>query len=415
MRRLLNRDLLEVAAAKLVPAVAGVTFVALASRLFPPADYGHFAIAFASANLVAVIGVMWLSQAVLRFGSSRFGRGPVWKITVLAVGCASVACVIFNGLFQPRPASDLQLSAALGVIVLAVSLALNTVAAAYGTALQQYRAYRRAEVARGVLLVALLAASAILPPGHGALLLVLAYAAATLLPSLALLATLAAGKMDAANHDNPLGWAELVKTCAAYGWPMTVWAGLQASQALIERHVVGNALGADAFGRFIAAADIITRGLGLAMTPVVTYVHARLMASAGTRERLDIEGRALLGRGATLMLASGAVMMLAMAMLQDVLSWLVPSIRSLDAPTLWLLCAAALAWALALLAHKPLELAQRTLEMSILLAVAVAAQWWLLTTTVGRWGVRAMPTASIVAALLYIAGCLWLSRRDLRA
>jgi O-antigen/teichoic acid export membrane protein len=414
MRRLLNRDLLEVAAAKLVPAVAGVTFVALASRLFPAADYGHFAIAFASANLVAVIGVVWLSQAVLRFGSSRFGRGPVWKITVLAGGCASAACVVFTLLLQPQPATDVRLPAALGVVFLAVSLALNTVAAAYGTALQQFRAYRRAEVARGVLLVALLSASAIVPPGQGALMLVLAYAAATLLPSLALLATLAAQRDDAPSNEGPLGWAELVRSCAAYGWPMTVWAGLQASQALIERNVVGNALGADAFGRFIAAADIITRGLGLAMTPVVTYVHARLMASAGTRERLDSDGRALLGRGATLMLVSGAVMMLALAMLQDLLGWLVPSIRTLDATTLWLLCAAALAWALALLAHKPLELAKRTLEMSVLLAVAVAAQWWLLTATVGRWGVRAMPTASIVAAFLYVAGCLWLSRRDLR-
>jgi O-antigen/teichoic acid export membrane protein len=410
MRELLNTHLLEVTAAKVVPAIAGIGFVAVAARYCDAADYGVFSLTFAMANLLSVVAVVWISQAVLRFVGSGTGVQSLRSIVAVATACVMVSSAIglgllFIGVWSPA----LQSTAGVRweMPLLSVALALNATVAAYATALQQFRAYRITEVARGALLLLLVAAVAFWQTGARGL--ALAYAAATLAPSGLLLRHLES--INTPTPDLPLG--KVLRQYLQYGWPMTIWAALQAAQSLIERNVLGAALLPSEFGSFMASTDVIVRGIGLALMPVVTFVHARLMSTAGHRSSLDPAGRKLLISGLQLIALGGCGLTALVLLARNLLVHVAPGIAKIDTPTLLMLCAAATLWALALIIHKPLELARRTKLMSLLLAFAVGVQWFLLTHWVGTWQKLAMPMASCLAALLYIAACIVAARRKL--
>ena len=396
MRELLNDHLLEVAAAKVVPAIAGIGFVAVAARYCEAADYGVFSLAFAMANLMSVVSVVWISQAVLRFAGSGDGAQSLRSVMTVAAVCAIVFSAIGLGLAHIGvwPVAQPATGVPWDVPVLAVALALNATTAAYATALQQFRAYRITEVSRGALLLLLVAAVAFWQTGARGL--VLAYAAATL------------GATKTMASAAPLG--ALLRKFLQYGWPMTIWAGLQAAQSLIERNVLGAALPPMDFGRFMASTDVIVRGIGLALMPVVTFVHARLMATAGHGTALDAAGRKLLMSGLQLIAIGGLALTALVLLSRSLLAHVAPGIAHIDTATLVMLCAGAVLWGLALIVHKPLELARQTKRMGVLLAIAVGIQWALLTRWVGPWHELAMPMASCTAALLYMAGCIIAAR-----
>jgi O-antigen/teichoic acid export membrane protein len=402
MRELLNNHLLEVAAAKIVPALAGIGFVAVAARYCAPADYGLFALGFATANLMAVVSVVWISQAVLRYAGNGLGVAMMKQVVSVAIGCAvllGLAAMAFRQ-FVTWPGAARPLDGADWAIpLLAVALALNTTVGAYATALQQFRAYRVAEVFRGILVLVLVFVAAALHAGATGL--VLAYASSLVFPSIALMVSLAGRTSAPATTSLP----KVLVLFLQYGWPMTLWAGLQATQALIERNVLGTALAPAEFGRFMATTDVVMRGIGLVLMPVVTYVHARLMATAGHGTALDLPARKLLRSGRQLVLIGGAALTSGVFLARPLLVHIAPGIGTIDNLTLLMLCLAAIAWTLALIVHKPLELSRLTLRMSMLLALAVGLEWALLSTWVGTYQERAMPMASCVAALIYMAIC----------
>jgi O-antigen/teichoic acid export membrane protein len=403
MRELLNVHLLEVSAAKIVSALAGIGFVAVAARYCEAADYGIFSLAFAMANLMSVVSVVWISQAVLRFAGSSGGAQSLRAVVLVAAACATVfSCLglVLAHLGVWPGARQAGLDVQWDFPLLAVALSLNATVAAYTTALQRFRAYRIAEVARGALLLVLVVGVACWQAGARGL--VLAYAAATLVPSVLLLRHLDA-KTSAASVA-PL-WTVLRKFLQ-YGWPMTVWASLQAAQSLIERDVLSGSLSPTEFGRFMASTDVIVRGMGLALMPIVTFVHARLMATAGHGTVLDAAAKRLLLGGLKLIAIGGIGLTVVVLLARSLLARIAPGIGDVDTLTLVMLCATATLWALALIVHKPLELAQQTKRMGAVLAFAVCAQWVLLSHWVETWHALAMPMASCAAAVLYMAGCL---------
>jgi O-antigen/teichoic acid export membrane protein len=402
MRNLLNKQLFEVAAGKLVTALAGIGFVAVAARYCSPDAYGDFALAFALANLFSVVSAVWISQSVLRYVGSGIGLQSIYSVVIVVTALTTL--VSFGGLllgsFGVWPASDQPATAVYWVVpLLAVALSLNVIILSYAAALQQFRAIRIAEVARGALLLILVTAVAYWQADARGLML--AYAGATLASTSLLLMRL--DTLHASNRDEKL--VDLLYKFLQYGWPMTIWAGLQATQALVERSVLGTELDPTKFGSFMAATDLIVRGVGLALMPVVTFIHARMMATVGHGTEIDVAGRKLLKSGLQLTAMSGVALTTLVVLLRDLLAKLSPGVALVDTMTLLLMCGSATLWALALIVHKPLELAKQTKRMSALLGLVVGIQWLLLEHLVGEWRELSMPFASCVAALLYIASC----------
>lgn len=411
MRELLHRHLIEVTIAKVVPAGAGVAFVAIATRWFDTAAYGVFSIAFTAANLVAVLGAVWLSQSVLRFAGRVDSDVPIGPVVGTALLLCLAGAAATAGIAVVRPGTVIGSSAgvALGFVLLATALAGNTILGAFATSRQHFVAYRRSELARGLLLV-MLTPLAAWAGAQGGAALIGAYAAATLVPAAALFLGIRSPGPMTASTPSPGRWA-WAAPFARYGLPMTVWSGLQASQALMERAVMSTALSPERFGGFMAAVDVLTRGFGLALMPVVTLLHSRLMAQAGARRQLDGQGRGMLRSGSVLILLGAVVLG---GVVWAAIPWLAavaPALAGLPGSVVAAMCASGTLWILALVAHKPLEVSCATKEMSLLLLSALAVQFVLLVLLAPRWSELAMPFASCAAALAYIAGCSVLSAR----
>jgi hypothetical protein len=201
----------------------------------------------------------------------------------------------------------------------------------------------------------------------------------------------------------------------AYGGPITVWVALQASQAFMERSILSESLPPAVFGDFISAADVIVRGVGLALMPVVTILHPRVMASAGPRMRVGPPEWRILRSGLWLLLLGGAVAGALLEIGKGVLTDAFPGLAGLDRWTVLLLCSSSVLWVMALVFHKPLEVAQATVTMSAWLLVALVVQVLVLKGAITKVGLMAMPIASLTAALVYIAGCVFTTSRQTRA
>jgi hypothetical protein len=195
-----------------------------------------------------------------------------------------------------------------------------------------------------------------------------------------------------------------------FGWPISLWASLQATQAFLERAVLATRLPPAEFGSFISAADVIVRGVGLLLMPVVTVLHPRLMASAGASVTVGHAERRILRKGLALVALGGAAATVCLVALKGPLALLFPGLAGLPRSTVALLGIAATSWVLALLGHKPLEIAGRTFAMSAWMAGALVLQLILLVTGFRPLGVAVLPVASVAAAALYVAGCTWSAR-----
>jgi O-antigen/teichoic acid export membrane protein len=401
--------LFELAVAKIIPALAGIVFVFVAANYFSPEAYGRFAIVFATSNLLVVISSVWIAQSVMRFTGGRFGEKSMGAVVLIALAIAAIlgfATSVFSALSH-RPIEGVEISLAFGLVALTLALSLNTTTSAYAIALQRYRVYRIAEVGRALLLVISVSVVAALNMGIAGL--VLSYALATAIPSVILLFYL---RNDAAKLPAAHSLKEVLAKYMQYGWPMTLWAGLQATQSVMERSVLSLALSDIDFGHFMAANDVVVRGIGLMLMPIVTLLHSQLMASSGHGVQLDEKSKKLLTSGIFLVLLGGAILAGAILVGRDLVGFIAPGIRRLDLFTIFMMCISAVAWALALITHKPLELRKSTLLMSVLLGAAIGLQWVLLNLWVGSWAELAMPLASFCAALAYMFACLVSAERS---
>jgi O-antigen/teichoic acid export membrane protein len=396
--------LFELVVAKVVSALAGVVFVTLAANYFAPEVYGKFAIVFATSNLLVVISSVWIAQSVMRFTEGRFIQKSMGSVVLIALAIAAILAFgtsVFPALSQHRPIEGMELILAFDLVALTLALSLNVITSAYAIALQRYRVYRIAEVCRALLLVISVSVVATLKNEISGLLL--SYALTTAIPSVILLVYLRNATLK---FTETTSLREILVKYMHYGWPMTIWAALQAIQSVMERSVLSRALSVIDFGHFMAVNDVIVRGIGLMLLPVVTLIHSQLMASSGHDVKLDDKSKKLLTSGIILVLLGGAILACAILVERDLLGFIAPGIRGLNLISILAMCISAVAWVLALIIHKPLELRKSTLLMSVLLGAAIGLQWMLLNMWVETYAELTMPLASFCAAVTYMLACM---------
>lgn len=401
---LLNKNLLELAAAKIIPAIAGVVFVFVAANYNSPEVYGKFTIIFANSNLLVVLSSVWISQAVMRYAGGGFGEKYMCAVVFIALMIAAMlglATSVFSALLH-WPIAGMEIILVIGLMALTLALSLNNTSAAYAIALRRYRVYWIAEVGRALLLV--ISVVVLTAFNSGIASLVLSYSLATAIPSAILLIYLRYHSLDLSTD---ISLKKVLTKYLKYGWPMTVWAGLQAAQSVMERSVLSRALSEADFGHFMAANEVIVRGIGMMLMPIVTLVHSQLMASAGNGIELDKKSEKLLINGAIQVVMSGVILAALIIIGRDVVGYIAPGVRLLDLFTILMMCISGIVWTLALIIHKPLELRTSTLLMSILLGVAIILQWLLLNLFVDKLAELAMPLASFCAAFTYMFACLF--------
>lgn len=384
--------------------MAGIVFIFIVANYISPEAYGKFAILFAHSNLLVVLSTVWVSQAVMRYVGSGIGGKSMGVIVLIALAIAAILSLltsVFSSLFS-WPIADKEIVSAYGLMALTLALSLNNTSSAYAVAFKRYRLYWISEVSRALLLIISIIVFAAFSNGISSL--VLSYSLATGVPSAILLIYL---RNDAVIFPSDLSFKEVLAKYSQYGLPMILWAGLQATQSIMERSVLSRALSEVNFGHFMTANDVIARGIGLVLMPIVILLHSQIMASAGHNVKLDKKIKNFLINGIFLVLLGGVILTVIILSGRDVVGFIVPGVRLLDLFTIFMMCISAIAWTLALIVHKPLELQKNTILMSTFLGAAIGLQWLLLNFFVAAdMAELAMPLASFCAAFVYMFACL---------
>jgi O-antigen/teichoic acid export membrane protein len=197
-----------------------------------------------------------------------------------------------------------------------------------------------------------------------------------------------------------------------YGWPMSLWLATSAAMIYVDRFVIDAFLGHTAAGRYAAVADMIVRGMGMLAFPVTMAVHPAVMA-AWNVGRPDL-ARAILRSSARVL---NATLLAGLAASAIAGPWMLGKAMSGDGPNRGLvivLATGAALWQFALLAHKGLEIAGRSVLMLRLIVLAAAVSAALSTVLVPAIGVLGAATAFTLGAACYTIACLLVGPRMLR-
>jgi O-antigen/teichoic acid export membrane protein len=109
----LVRDLAKYLPAQIAPAIMGFIAIPIVTRLFPPADYGNYALVISTVSILAVI-VGWLSMSIIRFHPvyERGGRLEEFHSSVvklLFISVFALATIFLGILFVAKSHVPAQL------------------------------------------------------------------------------------------------------------------------------------------------------------------------------------------------------------------------------------------------------------------------------------------------------------------
>jgi hypothetical protein len=410
IRNMIDRIVLTAFAAKLAPALAGVAFIAIVSSELNPSVYARFSLLFSAANLIGVLSVSWIAQSILRFFPGDRNAGPMaWRVFLVGLALSAAlasACGILVAVFGWHDMRPQSWPLGLMFTALTTSLAGNSIASASAASAGTFHWLRNAEILRGLALIGFsLVATQLAPAVEGAL---AAYSAATLIPSILLAVSLR--RLSDPGYSGQEQLSEVLHKFFRFGWPITIWSAMQASQSFMERTVLAMHIPEHELGDFLSVADIMVRGIGLILMPIVIVIHPRLMAGKSVGASLDGAGRVLL-RSSLVALALGSVIALgAVIAIRPIAAIAMPAFASASLANVVLLAVAGSLWPCALLVHKPLEVRGATMSMAICLGLTIPIQFAVLAGGVSYFGVNVMPLASIIAATIYMLACTFLDR-----
>ena len=193
---------------------------------------------------------------------------------------------------------------------------------------------------------------------------------------------------------------EALRQFWVYGWPMAIWLTTSALLLYVDRLIIGALLGSAEAGAYAAVSDVIVRGFSMVAFPLTMASHPEIMRqwNAGSRAKafylIRVYRNYLLGLCAIVALAS---VLFGTELLELVLGIEIENPALVPA----LVLGAAL-WQVGLMTHKPLEMANQTrLMVVIIVGITVAtssANFFLIPVL----GVGAAAYAFCLGALAYV-------------
>lgn len=408
-QRLLFKDTASYVVSKAVPGLMGLLSVVLFIRMVGEGEYGRYALILAVINTLAAFSSGWLNQSQLRFYSLFAHRPELIKNAIRAGLTVSIAfgALALSAIWIVRPPDEVE-HPLMVFIMYASFFGVMTVYLVRIAALQAlmrpgkivWLEFFRSTA--GVLIPVL--AVFFLGKSHTGIIagLTIAYA----IPLLAASPKYHAADADgaAAGHAPDLNLKEMVRKFWSYGWPLSLWLGCFAMLPVIDRYLIRHFYGYEMTGFYSGLYDIVVRSFGLLFFPVTMAVHPMIMKAWNSRKAdksLRLVRIALYVQGALFIPLLLAFMAADELIVTGVLGISDRSMIPLIVP----LSFGGFLWQVALIAHKPLEMADKTLWMLITLVFSLIVDFTINLYGLPRWGVRAAVYGSIAAALSYCLIC----------
>lgn len=195
----------------------------------------------------------------------------------------------------------------------------------------------------------------------------------------------------------------------SFGFPIALWLSLSTLLQFSDRWIVAQRVTAEAASSYAVTYDLITRGAGTLLAPLIIAVHPLIMSAANDSSSARV--RDLMGRaGRYAAVASLAVVVGAIAFSIGG-KYIVPGAVT-AIPVVMILAASGVSWQLVLIAHKQYEVRRQTWRMLLCLILSLGYNVtfnWVFAPIFGLAGVAA---ANLTAVLLYLLLLFGLPDKD---
>lgn len=393
-------QLLGYAVSKLAPGLIALATVPLWMRFFGESAYAGWSLVWVVSNFGSAVAIGWLRQSILRFSgdSSMSSTEPPRLLNMGSVVVGTVPLVVLL-LINFSQVSDWPM-----LLVSSVAFAILNgcylIAQARAQSQRRVGAYSLAEVLRSAVA---LGGSLLLGVALGIeplVSMVTSYAISTIL-AYAILRERSAKRPSRAASRAGLFWR--------YGWPMSIWLALSQILVYFDRLILAPHISADALGTYAATSDLVVRGIGMIAFPITMFAHPIVMSKWNQGDQkgaLHTNARALLWIAALTGVCVVALLVAGRPLLSVVLGGAVPQ-------TSVIVCLAigAALWQIALQAHKPLEMLNRTGLMTIGLGATCVATLVALFLLTPLYGQAAASAVFATGAALYVATSTIVGRR----
>jgi O-antigen/teichoic acid export membrane protein len=416
LRSALVWDSLRYFGSKVVPGFMGLVSVPIFIRLIGLDQYGRFAVTIPILMAVAGASSGWLAQGVLRFHpvtnaadahEATFDRavrgGTIATVLVTSV----VLAMVLAGLHYPLLTSLVSLAFCL-------SLVLYTLTLVKSQAQLQPAVVLRREIVRSVggfvIPVALIVITGRKQFEFVLLGQALAYTIAFLHGS---------GWLGHVNEPGPIrklpsdtsSTGKTIRQLWRFGWAVGLWLLLSQGLPVIDRWTIQRFASYTSAGVYASLYDVAIRSFSFLVFPLTQAAHPRIMRAWNEgrfAESHRIIRYSVLSQLIIFVTVFGGVFFAARRITRFILGFDDPVATRM----LPVLLVGGFLWQLALLLHKPLEIAQRTGAMLVAMAAVVMLNIAACFQFIPRFGFQAASYILVLSACSYIALTLCMSRFD---
>jgi len=192
----------------------------------------------------------------------------------------------------------------------------------------------------------------------------------------------------------------------AYGWPVSLWLALLSFIPIVDRILIQSYLGIVKSGVYAASYDIIVRGYSLFLFPITLAVHPRIMAALNSGNQNIAYQHIKHAKAITMgivVLSMFGILLLYPLFYQYIVK--VETQEALSRVVLVIIALGGGGWQVALLSHKPLEIANKTKLMVAGLLIALIVNITIQIALLKILGVLATALALVFSAFTYICFC----------
>jgi O-antigen/teichoic acid export membrane protein len=392
----LLKESLFYALSKLIPGVVGLIAVVLFFRWVGPTEYGRYSMIFSFTNLLAAISFGWLNQSILRYGSTFHPTSklfpPLIVGSVLGFLFISIVLIIFSQFQFPVKfplLNTILLAAAIGIF--------NQIKVTF----QSKESPKKVIIITSIqsILMVVCTFMTIRIYGPQAISIIIGVFLGYFIPCL--------GVTRSIQFKNT--WSDkngiVVKKFFKFGAPLSIWFGLSLSLNFLDRFFIERYYGAALMGSFAGFSEFIIRVFSIIIFPITLAIHPMMM-NQWNKERDSNNVLTHLRNGSLLQGAIFGVIFVGIMLFKDplfiVIEKLVPNIDGSMQSILLPLFIGGFLWQFALLAHKPLEIEERTIIMVICILSAVLINLLGNLIFLPQFGVIATAYTMIASASIYI-------------
>jgi O-antigen/teichoic acid export membrane protein len=408
-------DSLSYFGSKVVPGFMGLISVPVFIRLIGLDQYGRFAVTVPILMAVAGASSGWLAQGVLRFHpATNDAHGREIAFDRAVTGATIITILITSlALAMALIALHYSLLTLLASLAFCLSLVLYSITLAKFQARLQPAIVLRREILRStagfVIPVALVAIT-----GRRQFELVLlgqalAYTIAFLPGSRSRGYARDGERPQIALQSDDLSSGQTVRQLWQFGWAVGLWLLLSQALPVIDRWTIQKFASYTTAGVYASLYEVAVRSFSFLAFPLTQAAHPRIMRAWNEgrfAESHRIIRYSVLAQLFIFVAILGGVLLASSRITKLILGFDDPvATRMLPA-----LLLGGFLWQLALLLHKPLEIAQRTGAMLVAVAAVVLLNIAACFQFIPRYGFQAASYILVLSACLYIAFTLCLSR-----